>query len=377
MKCFFALLAIALVPGWGWSQSRTPATRAASPKLETTQARYARLDQYAQHLPDAQAATLDKLATSLAMQARSDDEKARLIFSWLAYHIVYDVAYLKGDTTHLYTPEEVFHSRQAICQGYAELFTDLATRMKLETCIVAGHARDWLTFDKMLNKVNGHAWNAYRVAGVWHLADATWGAGGISSGEKEFQREFNPFWFDVPPSQAIFYHLPTDAAWQLLPTPVTAATYQNWPYVEPNCFRFLNGASLIRALGAAKVSVSSLPTVGIEVKQTVPLVQIVQVPLQGVLVAGRPVKFVFQAPADVRLSIDLYDSLVQLQFNGRYQQATVTPVADRLRVWACRKGDSTTISLLEYEVVPAPRQRKLQPGEHRKVTADSVAYLRR
>ena len=373
MKRFFTLAAFVLLPAWGWGQHRAAVTPL-KPTAETKAARYARLDQYARSLPDAQAPTLEKLAASLATQAHTDDDKARLIFAWLTHHVAYDVAYLKGDTTHLYSPEAVFQSRQAICQGYADLFSDLATRMKLEARTVTGHARDWLTFDKMLDKINGHAWNAYKVAGLWHLADATWGAGGISLGEKEFEQEFNPFWFDIPPSQAIFYHLPTDAAWQLLPTSVTPATYQHWPYVEPSAFQLLNGASLMRALEAAKGSVTSLPIVKIE---ATPLVQIVQVPLQSVLVAGRPVKFIFQTPADIKLSVELYDSLVPLQPNGRYQQAVVTPATDRLRVLAWHVSDSTTSCLLEYEVVPAPRQRKLQPGEHRKVTADSVAYLRR
>lgn len=376
MKLLLAFVVIAgfLLPAYGWGQ-RTAHPLAAKP--ETKQARYARLDQYAQHLPEAQAATLEKLAASLASQARTDDDKARLIFAWLAYHIAYDAAYLKGNTTHLYTPEAVFSSRKAICQGYADLFTDLATRMKLEAHTVSGYARDWLTFDNMFDKANAHAWNAYRIVGTWHLADATWGAGGLSFGDEEFEQKFNPFWFDVSPEQAIFYHLPGDATWQLLPTSVTPTVYQNWPYIKPDWFQLISGASLIRAFGAAKGSVKSLPTVEAETTKVVSPVQIVQVPLQGELVAGRPVRFVFQAPAEVRLSIDLYDKLLVLQSDGRYQQATVTPAVDRLRVSAWNKADSTTIFSLEYEVIPAPRQRKLQPGEHRKVAADSIVYLRR
>lgn len=93
MKRFLAIFAFVLLPAWGWSQHRAVAARPAAPKVETMQARYARLDYFAQHLPDAQARTVDELAASLGAQARSDDDKARLIFAWLAYHIAYDVAF--------------------------------------------------------------------------------------------------------------------------------------------------------------------------------------------------------------------------------------------------------------------------------------------
>lgn len=148
-------------------------------KPETKQARYARLDQYAQHLPEAQAATLEKLAASLASQARTDDDKARLIFAWLAYHVAYDITLSADDTTHYYQrcmPGYVLQNRKAVCTGYADLFTELATRMKLPARTVSGHGRTWSDTGNLLDTANGHAWNAYKIAGTWHLADATWGA---------------------------------------------------------------------------------------------------------------------------------------------------------------------------------------------------------
>ncbi|MGI4870722.1 MAG: transglutaminase domain-containing protein [Janthinobacterium lividum] len=377
MKRFLVLFSLALIPAWGWGQRRVVQLRPAPAKAETKETRYARLDQYARQLPETQATTLEKLATSLAAQARSDDDKARLIFAWLTHHIAYDVAYLHGDTTSLYTPEAVLRSRKAICQGYADLFTDLATRMKLEAHTVSGHAYNWLTTGNPLNTTNGHAWNAYRIAGTWHLADATWGAGSMSLGSEEFEPKFKPYWFDLPSSQAIFTHLPDSITWQLLPSPVTIAAFRSWPYVEPVWFQLISSASLIRAFEVAKGAVRNLPTVEVETEAGGVPVQLVQVPLQPELVAGRPVRFVFQAPSSVRLTVDLYNKLVELQPNGVYQQATVIPAGDQLTVRAWHKADSTTIFLLQYQVIPALRPKRLQPGEHRKVPADSVVYLRR
>jgi transglutaminase-like putative cysteine protease len=373
------LLALATVVGlllstysWGRRVARPLAIKA-----EIKQARYARLDQYARYLPEAQAVTLEKLAAGLASQARTDDDKARLIFAWLAYHVAYDATLSVDDTTHFYhrcAPDYVLQHRKAVCQGYADLFTDLATRMKLPARTIMGHGRTWSDTGNLLGAANGHAWNTYQIAGIWHFADATWGAGGTLTTTNEFQQKFEPFWFDTPPTQLIFSHLPDSTAWQMLPKFVTPNTFQAWPYVEPAWFQLINATSLIQSLGAPKTHVSSLPKVTIT--NNTFKVRIIQVPLHHELIAGQPVKFIFQAPAEVELSAELDTSSVIMKPDGRYHQATIIPTTGHINISAWHKTDTTFICALQYEVVPAPRQKRLQPGQHRPTTADSVVYLR-
>ncbi|RZJ57105.1 MAG: hypothetical protein EOO55_04060 [Hymenobacter sp.] len=370
----FVMIAGLLLPAYGWGQR---VIHPLAVKPETKQARYARLDQYAQHLPEAQAATLEKLAASLASQAHTDDDKARLIFAWLAYHIAYDATLSVSDTTHYYrrcAPDYVLQYRKAVCQGYADLFTELATHMKLLAHTITGHSRTWSDTGNLLGAANGHAWNTYQIAGSWHLADATWGAGGTLTTTNEFQQQFEPFWFDTPPTQLIFSHLPDSTAWQMLPTFITLNAFQTWPYVEPAWFQLVNGASLIQTLGTSKVPVSNLPKVTIS--NAAFKVRIVQVPLHRELVAGQPVKFIFQAPAEVELSAELDTGSLIMKNNGHYHQATITPTNGRINISAWHKTDTTFICALQYEVIPTPRQKRLQPGQHRPAIADSVVYLR-
>ncbi|MGI4833194.1 MAG: transglutaminase domain-containing protein [Janthinobacterium lividum] len=186
-----------LLPARGWGQ-RSPVTlvRPATAAPETKQARYVQLDQYARYLPEIQSTTLEKLAVNLAAYAHTDDDKARLIFAWLAYHVAYDNTYPSGDITQYYCrckPAFVLQSRKAICMGYADLFTDLATRMKLEAVTVTGHGHNSSATGNVLAEVHGHGWNAYRIASAWHLADATWGAGGTSTETNEFEYRFELF----------------------------------------------------------------------------------------------------------------------------------------------------------------------------------------
>ncbi len=380
MKLFFVVVVVTvarlILPAYGWSQ-RLPVVLAhpVSAKPESKQARYARLDQYAQHLPEAQATTLEKLAASLGTQAHSDEDKARLIFAWLTYHIAYDAGLLSSDTTQYYRrclPEHVLKSRKAICQGYADLFTELATRMKLRASTVVGHARTWADTGDLLTVANGHAWNAYQIAGTWHLADATWGAGGTLTDTNKFQQQFKPFWFDTPPAQMLFSHLPDSATWQLVLPTVTAAIYQNWPYIAPGWFQLVSGESMRHALGTNLGQLDSLP----EVQSSSLGIRLIQAPKSGKLIANQPIKFIFSVPAGVEMFIVTDTSRVPLQAVGCCWQAIITPTAGNVWVLAQRKDDFTTsVNLLKYRIVLASSPNRWSKHS-RNASYGEAAYLR-
>jgi hypothetical protein len=93
MQYFFRCLALGLAfVSQVHGQTAKSAQQLAVLINASRQAHYARLDHLARQLPEAHAATLDHLAAALAGQARSADDKARLIFAWIAYHVAYDVA---------------------------------------------------------------------------------------------------------------------------------------------------------------------------------------------------------------------------------------------------------------------------------------------
>jgi hypothetical protein len=377
MKLFFAVFAILGLPLLGWGQARltkAPVRPAATKAAETLQARYARLDQFARQLPEAQATSLAKLAAALATQARTDDDKARLIFTWVAHHIAYDVAFLNGDTTHSYAPEQVLQSRVAICGGYADLFTALATRMNLVATTVIGHVHVDASKPRppALGADGGHAWNVYRAAGIMHIADPCWGAGTVSDDYQQFTYGFNPFWYDTPPEQAIFLHLPADDSWQLLPAPVVSKVFRQWPIVEDDWFRLgVSGASMAQALAPSKgqPKPKPLPTLYAIPHQ----VRIVQVPRQATLAAGQPVTFRFTTAPGVSLGYESYGFVLPFTASGSYQQFTIKPSGSEFRIVATHQADSTSHHfLLKYKVAWLP----LRAGQHRATAADSVVYLR-
>ena len=114
---------------------------------------------------------MPQLSASLAAHARTNNEKARLLFAWLVYHVAYDTeATQVGARQPSCTPAAVLRNRRAVCQGYADRFTAVARQMKLpaQTVIGFGH-----TSRTGMPPATNYAWNVYRANGRSHLVDAT------------------------------------------------------------------------------------------------------------------------------------------------------------------------------------------------------------
>ncbi|MBE0648755.1 MAG: hypothetical protein IH596_13355 [Bacteroidales bacterium] len=144
--------------------------------------------------------------------------RVQALFSWLSYNISYDVNQVETmsrfesmDDFVLFTMK----NKKAVCQGYAEIFTAVCTRMGIQALTVHGYNR----IDGQLKSELGHAWNLAKIDGVWRLFDPTWGSGYVDNGR--FRKSFDSFYFMTPPDSLIRSHMPFDPVWQLREYPIT------------------------------------------------------------------------------------------------------------------------------------------------------------
>ncbi len=163
--------------------------------------------------------SLDALAAHLRRTSRTEAQRLRAAFAWAATQVAYDHAALTGPRPSQ-SAETVLATRRGVCEGIARLTVALATRLGLEAVAVGG----WATPPTGVASVapDGlHMWVAARVDGRWTLSDPTWAPDAASLSE----------WFDVPPDEFVRTHLPQDARWQLLTTPLTPddAVARRWP----------------------------------------------------------------------------------------------------------------------------------------------------
>ncbi len=141
--------------------------------------------------------TPEAVALIVCEGLETDIEKARAIFDWIAYNVAYDMSYRvsKGP--------DAFTKRKSICNGYAELFCQMAKAVNLNAVKVVGTGNGGEGIGR-----GGHAWNIVKLPERDLLLDSCWGAGYVTSLHGKFRFQYSPHWFDTHPAAMAYTHLP-------------------------------------------------------------------------------------------------------------------------------------------------------------------------
>lgn len=169
----------------------------------------------------------EKLAERIQKDFTSEHDKARAIFSWIAFNLEYDLeTYLdppkrreihseneserakKIQLLNAEVTQKAFRSRKAVCAGFSLLYAHLAALVDLKCQVISGDSKRVLNdIGKRRLSVN-HAWNTVQVDGKWILVDATWGQGYYDDKRKVARKEFAPIYFDMEPKYFYAKHFP-------------------------------------------------------------------------------------------------------------------------------------------------------------------------
>jgi transglutaminase/protease-like cytokinesis protein 3 len=184
------------------------------------------------------------LAKQLTAPFKTDFEKARVIYAWVANNIRYDYKKFKEHKTTVHfrakSKQEIdkkmqaarekeivttLRSKKGVCEDYAQLVERMFESAGLESEVISGT-------DKTLRGHTGkHAWNAVKIDSAWRLLDATWGAGYVDEEDESFVRLYTPSYFNTPPQLFILNHLPKDKKWQLLDKPINLEDFNKQPII--------------------------------------------------------------------------------------------------------------------------------------------------
>lgn len=180
-------------------------------------------DNHAARFPRQQVRDLQTLAYDLTSPFPSHTDKARAIFTWLHHNIAYDVDRFFNGTVCGSTPQSTLQSGLAVCEGYASLFTTIATHAGLESVIISGHGKGFgytaLAPGSSLPPYQaGHAWNAVRIdGGEWKLIDACWGSGHVQGRGMPYIAKFTPEYFSMSNEEFGIKHFPGNREHFFLP----------------------------------------------------------------------------------------------------------------------------------------------------------------
>ncbi|KAF4551170.1 Hypothetical protein D9617_14g076260 [Elsinoe fawcettii] len=157
------------------------------------------------------------LAHQLTSPFPSLTDKARAIFTWLHHNIAYNTSAFFSNNVQPSTPSSTISTGLAVCEGYASLFTCLATHAGLQSRVIGGHGKGYgytpLSPSSPIPPYeSGHAWNVVLIDEGWKLLDACWGAGTVDGATQAYTKGFNPSEFTKTNEDFGRTHFPEDRA---------------------------------------------------------------------------------------------------------------------------------------------------------------------
>lgn len=176
--------------------------------------------------------TTAQLAEKIENDFNSEYDRARAIYSWIAFNIKYDYnVYLNPPRVQgfSYSTEaekqrkikqindnlinKTFKSHKAVCEGFTALYQHLADLAGLKCEIIRGDSKTRLADIGRKNTSSNHAWNMVLVDKKWRLVDVTWGQGYYDNSKGRMVNDFNPVYFDTDPDYFFAKHFPDSGSY--------------------------------------------------------------------------------------------------------------------------------------------------------------------
>lgn len=171
--------------------------------------------------------TTEKLAEKIETDFTSDYDKARAIYSWIAFNVRYDyAAFLNPPKSQGFSyrseaekqrkiqalndqmVEKAFKSKKAVCEGFTVLYQHLASLVGIKAEIIRGDSKTRLVDIGRKNTSSNHAWNMVLIDKKWRLVDVTWGQGYYDSSKGRMVNDFSSVYFDTDPDYFFAKHFP-------------------------------------------------------------------------------------------------------------------------------------------------------------------------
>lgn len=184
-----------------------------------------------------------EITPKLIKGLKSDKEKARAIYVWIAHQVKYDLGMVDDHPDYKDKDEliaSVLRRRKGVCQHYAELFKAMCDVAGIKSFVIGGYTIDK---DGKVNRLS-HAWNGLLINDKYSFVDATWSSG-YHNGNK-MVHEFRDKYFMIPPKEFITTHVPFDPIFQFLEYPFSNEQIKKENFVSKGDLGFYDFVDSIR-----------------------------------------------------------------------------------------------------------------------------------
>ena len=146
---------------WGWDYRRM----SGSDNGDSTTIRYTITWRTTAEQEAELTTAVDAALEGLALDGKTDYQKARAIYDYICDTVNYDYEHYYGDEEYplMYTSYAAMCHGTSVCQGYALLYYRMCKDAGLSSRHITGYANG-----------ESHAWNIVRIGDVYYNADTTW-----------------------------------------------------------------------------------------------------------------------------------------------------------------------------------------------------------
>ena len=211
---------------------------------QTTNDDFSVVDNYVKTLGSLDTLNMGTISYIVTKKFPNPKDKVRAIFDWIAYNINYDVKAGKNNDNEKTNTDLVLKSRKATAAGFAGLFQDMCSVVKIRCLTVDGYAKN--TTEQITEKPDGlnHTWAVVQLGqspDSCYYVDPTWGSGYSDDKKTKFTKAFNADYFFSDKTIFNFQHFPDNSAWMLGAGPKTESSFFSMPLVKNAAYEYQLG----------------------------------------------------------------------------------------------------------------------------------------
>ena len=234
---------------------------------------YSIVDNYVKSLGSLDTLNMGTISYTVTKKFADPKEKVRAIFDWIAYNINYDLKAGKNNDNEKTSTELVLKTRKATAVGFAGLFQDMCSVVKIRCLTVDGYAK--FTTEQIIEKPDelNHTWAVVQLGqspDSWYYVDPTWASGYADDKMTKFTKAFNADYFFADKSIFNYQHFPDNSAWLIGEGTRSSSTFFSLPLVKSAAYEYKLG-KFLPANGFIKTKLSKPVAFNIKLNTTTPI----------------------------------------------------------------------------------------------------------
>jgi transglutaminase/protease-like cytokinesis protein 3 len=187
-------------------------------KAQTYKTEYKIVDEYVKTLGKLDTLNMGTISYVVTKKFPDNKDKVRAIFDWIAYNIDFDLKGAQRNGNEKNDADQVLKSRKATASGYAALFQDMCSVVKIRCLTVDGYAKNNVDqIDTKPDELN-HTWVVVQLGQspeTWYYVDPTWGSGYTNDKMSMYTKWYNDAYFFADKTIFNSQHFADNKAWQL------------------------------------------------------------------------------------------------------------------------------------------------------------------